>query len=59
MRLNFKGLHSTGVGLGLSIVEKISQALGLELHMSSAISKGTTLRFQIALVSPEADMVSL
>jgi signal transduction histidine kinase len=51
VRLGSNGVSSTGVGLGLSIVEKINQSLDLGLKMSSVPGKGTQFRFRIPIIS--------
>jgi len=53
VRLGSDGAGSTGVGLGLSIVEKINQSLDLGLKMSSVPGKGTQFRFRLSIVSGE------
>jgi len=49
--LENSGIGTAGTGLGLSIVEKINQALVLNLKMSSVIGKGTEFRFRVLSVS--------
>jgi len=51
VRLENSGIGTAGTGLGLSIVEKINQALVLNLKMSSVIGKGTEFRFRVLSVS--------
>ena len=48
VRVTTNGIRSQGAGLGLSIVKKISQALNLELQMSSTPGEGTRFTFQLA-----------
>jgi two-component system, sensor histidine kinase len=48
VRLANNGVRSSGTGLGLSIVKKISQALELELQMSSSPGVGTCFSFRLA-----------
>jgi two-component system, sensor histidine kinase len=48
VRLANNGVRSSGAGLGLSIVKKISQALELELQMSSSPGVGTCFSFRLA-----------
>ncbi|MBK6736563.1 MAG: HAMP domain-containing histidine kinase [Haliea sp.] len=48
VRLANNGVRSSGAGLGLSIVKKISQALELELQMSSSPGVGTRFTFRLA-----------
>ncbi len=48
VRLANNGVRSNGAGLGLSIVKKISQALELELQMSSSPGVGTRFTFRLA-----------
>jgi two-component system, sensor histidine kinase len=47
VRLPQKGVQLSGAGLGLSIVAKINQTLGLGLHMSSTVGVGTQLTFTL------------
>jgi len=42
-------IHTTGLGLGLSIVNRISQALGLGMKVSSQEGQGTTFIFRVRL----------
>lgn len=49
VKLETNGVRSTGAGLGLSIVAKIDQALGLDLQMTSAVGKGTQFTFGIPM----------
>jgi signal transduction histidine kinase len=51
VRLRVAGPDTTGSGLGLSIVRKISQALGLDLQLSSTVGKGTRFSFQLPVVT--------
>ena len=51
VRLANNGVRSSGAGLGLSIVKKISQALELELQMSSSPGMGTRFTFRLANLS--------
>ncbi|MFT4520514.1 MAG: signal transduction histidine kinase/integral membrane sensor domain MASE1 [Halioglobus sp.] len=44
--------HPAGSGLGLSIVEKINQALGLDLQMSSKLGEGTVFRLRMLPYRP-------
>jgi signal transduction histidine kinase len=48
VRLANNGVRSNGAGLGLSIVKKISQALELDLQMSSIPGVGTRFTFRLA-----------
>lgn len=48
VRLANNGVRSSGAGLGLSIVKKISQALELDLQMSSKPGVGTRFTFRLA-----------
>ncbi len=50
VQLESSGIGTAGAGLGLSIVEKINQALVLNLKMSSVIGKGTEFRFRVLSV---------
>ena len=50
VRLNNNELGSSGAGLGLSIVEKINQALGLDLQMWSERGTGTRFTFRLPVV---------
>ena len=45
VRLRGNEIHTTGHGLGLSIVNKVSEALDLELQVSSSEEKGTRFIF--------------
>lgn len=47
VRLRNDGVAVDGVGLGLSIVEKINQALSLNLKMSSVPDQGTQFTFRV------------
>ena len=47
VRLQTSGIGTAGIGIGLSIVEKINQALQLNLKMSSVVGTGTQFRFQV------------
>jgi two-component system, sensor histidine kinase len=49
VRLKIEGLDASGSGLGLSIVKKMSKALGLNLQMSSAPGKGTCFSFRLPI----------
>jgi signal transduction histidine kinase len=49
VRLKTEGLDPAGSGLGLSIVKKMSQALGLNLQMSSAAGEGTRFSFRLPI----------
>lgn len=49
VRLRQEGVQPQGAGLGLSIVEKINQALGLNLQMSSTPGAGTEFTFTLPL----------
>ncbi len=51
VRLRIEGLDASGSGLGLSIVRKISEALELDLQMSSTLGKGTRFSFRLPVVS--------
>jgi signal transduction histidine kinase len=51
VRVKIEGLDPTGSGLGLSIVKKISQALELDLQMSSTLGEGTRFSFRLPIVS--------
>jgi signal transduction histidine kinase len=57
VRLAAGAVGSTGAGLGLSIVDKISRALGLGLQMSSTLGVGTRFSFRLPSV-PERSRVS-
>ena len=45
-------IHTSGLGLGLSIVNKISRALDLGMKVSTAQGQGTTFTFRIPLDQP-------
>lgn len=47
VRLSNSGARSSGAGLGLSIVRKVDQALGLDLQMSSTPGQGTQFTFRL------------
>jgi signal transduction histidine kinase len=49
VRLRHDKFPSTGAGLGLSIVDKISQALNLGLQLSSTPGLGTRFTFQVPI----------
>ena len=49
MRVRPDVIHTSGLGLGLSIVNKISRALDLGLKVSSAQGHGTTFTFRIPI----------
>ncbi len=51
VKLQNSGVGTAGAGLGLSIVEKINQALVLNLQMSSVVGEGTQFRFRVPSVS--------
>jgi two-component system, sensor histidine kinase len=51
VRLKIEGLDPTGSGLGLSIVKKLSQVLGLDLQMASTPGKGTRFNFRLPITS--------
>ena len=51
VRLTAGTVGTTGAGLGLSIVEAISRALGLGLRMSSILGVGTRFSFRLPRVS--------
>jgi len=46
-------IHTSGLGLGLSIVNRISRALNLGLTVTSSQDKGTTFTFHIPLHVPK------
>ena len=48
-RLDNPDIESAGVGLGLSIVAKINETLGLNLAMESQVGQGTRFRFSVPL----------
>lgn len=48
VRLDQQGNDATGAGLGLSIVAKIDEALGLNLRMSSEVNVGTQYHFSLS-----------
>ncbi|MFK7977164.1 MAG: sensor histidine kinase [Halioglobus sp.] len=52
VRLEQAGSDATGAGLGLSIVAKIDEALGLNLSMSSEVGVGTRYQFSLAQSPP-------
>jgi signal transduction histidine kinase len=54
VRLPQKGVQRSGAGLGLSIVAKINQALGLNLQMLSVVGVGTQFSFTLP-VAVEGD----
>lgn len=41
--------HKTGFGLGLSIVQKISQSLGLQIQIATGTGEGTTFSFRLPM----------
>jgi signal transduction histidine kinase len=45
------GVGTAGIGIGLAIVEKINQALLLNLKMCSVVGTGAQFRFQVRLDS--------
>tara|TARA_R110002049_G_scaffold152916_2_gene317079 strand:- start:996 stop:2366 length:1371 start_codon:yes stop_codon:yes gene_type:complete len=47
VRLDNNDTDNAGRGLGLSIVERINTALGLDLQMTSTVGKGTEFSFQL------------
>ncbi len=49
VRLKIESMEPTGSGLGLSIVKKISQALQLDLQMSSSTGRGTQFSFWLSI----------
>lgn len=49
--------ESEGLGLGLSIVDRISRVLKLPLAMKSAINKGTLMSLTLTPVPPSAEYV--
>ena len=51
VRLKIEGVDATGSGLGLSIVKKIGEALGLDLQMSSTLGEGTRFSFRLPVAS--------
>lgn len=55
VRLGDGAARSSGAGLGLSIVEKINQALGLKMQMTSSPGAGTSFSFRVpAALGPDA-----
>lgn len=52
VRLPSHAQRSMGAGLGLSIVDKINQALNLGLQMSSAPGQGTRFCFRLPVAAP-------
>ena len=53
VRLGSNATAMGGSGLGLSIVEKINQALDLDLQMTSVIDVGTVFSFRLARSPPK------
>ena len=47
--------EAEGLGLGLSIVDRISRVLKLQLTMSSTVNKGTVMALNVTPVSPASD----
>lgn len=47
--------EAEGLGLGLSIVDRISRVLKLQLTMKSAVNKGTVMALSVNPVSPAID----
>lgn len=44
--------QNKGLGLGLSIVDRLSRALGLKVELSSRLGQGTTFSFRVAIGQP-------
>ncbi len=56
-RLEEGAREAEGLGLGLSIVDRISRVLKLTLVMKSAINKGTSMALTLSPVAPANDYV--
>ena len=44
--------RSKGLGLGLSIVQRLGKALGFEVRVRSALGKGSVFSFEVPLAAP-------
>lgn len=51
--------HSTGVGLGLSIVRQIIETNGGKIEVSSDHSSGTKLTVKLSLIRPDTSQIEL
>ena len=45
--------HSKGLGLGLSIVQRLADLLGHSLHVRSKLERGSAFSVQVAIGEPE------
>jgi Na+/proline symporter/signal transduction histidine kinase/ActR/RegA family two-component response regulator len=57
-RLNSGAKHAPGLGLGLSIVERISQVLGHAVALRSAPGKGTRFSIDVPRVASQSEPVA-
>lgn len=47
--------HNKGLGLGLSIVDRLARALKIEISLNSRIGEGTTFSLQLSSAQPHTD----
>jgi signal transduction histidine kinase len=52
-RKHYRGAESAGAGIGLSLVKRICERQGWQIHMESAVGHGTSARLFFSLYEPD------